>query len=214
MRYCVIIMIFILSCGGHKTEISNIKEELTKLKKALSSIPTDGSISSGVSLEYLDSQLDGIQSQIQSVSNEVKSMLLNEEGTKGIVYVTQPYMNLNAAAVLRDEIDAMLTEDTGLEGTESSKLTGGLPVSLDINEGIHSSQNLTTIVTMIILTIVLAIVFRSPRLGIITMVPVAVVILWQPLLMNSPDVNVNIFTAMVGTIVFGIGVDDLSLIHI
>ena len=72
MRYCVIIMIFILSCGGHKTEISNIKEELTKLKKALSSIPTDGSISSGVSLEYLDSQLDGIQSQIQSVSDEVK----------------------------------------------------------------------------------------------------------------------------------------------
>ena len=65
-------MIFILSCGGHKTEISNIKEELTKLKKALSSIPTDGSISSGVSLEYLDSQLDGIQSQIQSVSDEVK----------------------------------------------------------------------------------------------------------------------------------------------
>ena len=55
-------------------------------------------------------------------------------------------------AVLREDIDAMLDEDTGLEGTESSKLTGGLPVSLDINEGIHSSQNLTTIVTMIILT--------------------------------------------------------------
>ena len=61
---------------------------------------------------------------------------------------------------------------------------------------------------MIILTFVLAIVFRSFRLGVITMVPVAVVILWQPLLMNSPDVNVNIFTAMIGTIVFGIGVDD------
>ncbi len=151
---------------------------------------------------------DMVNIVFDTLSNEVKSMLLNEEGTKGIVYVTQPYMNLNAAAVLRDQIDAMLIQDTGLEGTESSKLTGGLPVSLDINEGIHSSQNLTTIVTMIILTIVLSIVFRSPRLGIITMVPVAVVILWQPLLMNSPDVNVNIFTAMIGTIVFGIGVDD------
>ena len=40
------------------------------------------------------------------------------------------------------------------------------------------------------------------------MIPVAVVILWQPLLMRSGDVNVNIFTAMIGTIVFGIGVDD------
>ena len=52
------------------------------------------------------------------------------------------------------------------------------------------------------------VVFRSPRLGIYTMIPVAVVILWQPLLMRSGDVNVNIFTAMIGTIVFGIGVDD------
>ena len=51
-------------------------------------------------------------------------------------------------------------------------------------------------------------VFRSPRLGIYTMIPVAVVILWQPLFMQSGDVNVNIFTAMIGTIVFGIGVDD------
>ena len=151
---------------------------------------------------------DMVNVVFDTLSNEVKSMLLNEEGTKGIVYVTQPYMNLNEASVLREDIDAMLVEDTGLEGTDSSKLTGGLPVSLDINEGIHSSQNLTTIVTMIILTIVLGIVFRSVRLGIITMVPVAVVILWQPLLMNSPDVNVNIFTAMIGTIVFGIGVDD------
>ena len=40
------------------------------------------------------------------------------------------------------------------------------------------------------------------------MLPVAVVILWQPLLMRSGDVNVNIFTAMIGTLVFGIGVDD------
>ena len=151
---------------------------------------------------------DMVNVVFDTLSYEVKSMLLNKEGTKGIVYVTQPYMNLNAASVLRDQIDDMLVEDTGLEGTDSSILTGGLPVSLDINEGIHDSQNLTTIVTMIILTFVLAIVFRSFRLGVITMIPVAVVILWQPLLMNSPDVNVNIFTAMIGTIVFGIGVDD------
>ena len=151
---------------------------------------------------------DMVNVVFDTLSPEVLSMLLNEDGTKGIVYVTQPYMNLNEAAVLRDDIDLMLGEDTGLEGTRASKLTGGLPVSLDINDGIHGAQSLTTIVTMIILTIVLAIVFRSIRLGIYTMIPVAVVILWQPLLMNSPDVNVNIFTAMIGTIVFGIGVDD------
>ncbi len=151
---------------------------------------------------------DMVNVAFDTLSLEVRSMLLNQDETKAIVYVDQPYMNLNIAAGLRNQIDDILTQPPELQQTRTSKLTGGLPVSLDINDGIHDTQSRTTILTMIILTIVLAIVFRSIRLGIITMVPVAVVILWQPLLMQSGDVNVNIFTAMIGTIVFGIGVDD------
>jgi len=143
-----------------------------------------------------------------SLSNEVRSMLLNSNEGKGLVYCVQPYLNLVYAGGLRDQIDDILLEDNTLNGTHTSKLTGGLPVSLDINKGIHDTQSSTTIWTMIILTLVMMLVFRSVRLGIITMIPVAVVILWQPLLMQSGDVNVNIFTAMIGTIVFGIGVDD------
>ena len=151
---------------------------------------------------------DMVNVAFDTLSLEVRSMLLNQLETKAIIYVDQPYMNLNIASDLRDEIDEILSEPPELQQTRTSKLTGGLPVSLDINEGIHDTQSRTTILTMLILTIVLAIVFRSIRLGIVTMVPVAVVILWQPLLMQSGDVNVNIFTAMIGTIVFGIGVDD------
>jgi predicted RND superfamily exporter protein len=110
--------------------------------------------------------------------------------------------------MLRDDIDLMLTEPMEEQGIRVSPLTGGLPVSLDINEGIHDTQNYTTLLTLLILTIVMCFVFRSFRLGIYTMVPVAAIIVWQPLLMSSGDVNVNIFTAMIGTIVFGIGVDD------
>ena len=151
---------------------------------------------------------DMVNVVFDTLTDEVKSMLLNEDGTKAIVYVTQPYMNLNVAGELRDEIDGMLSEEQDLEGTRTSLLTGGLPVSLDINKGIHDTQNQTTIITLIILTIVLCFIFKSVRLGIYSMIPVAVVILWQPLLMQNPDVSINIFTVMIGTIVFGIGVDD------
>ena len=88
------------------------------------------------------------------------------------------------------------------------KLTGGLPLSLDINEGIHSAQADATIMTMFVLLIVMSFLFRSPRLAFFTMVAVGAVVLWQPLLMRGGNVNVNVFTAMVSTIVFGIGVDD------
>ena len=151
---------------------------------------------------------DMVDVALDTLSDEVRSMLMNEEETKTLVYVEQPYMNLIFAGGLRDQIDEILSQEQLLDGTETSKLTGGLPVSLDINKGIHDTQALTTIVTFLVLLIFLTFVFRNFRISAMTMLPVAIVILWQPLLMRSGDVNVNVFTAMVGSIVFGIGVDD------
>ena len=164
-----------------------------------------------------------------TLSPEIRSMLMNADQdvcertspceTKTLVYVNQPYIALKEAAVLRDAIDGHLTGDEscngplscsamGLDGTVNSLLTGGLPVSLDINEGIHDAQRDTTLTTVLMLLMVMSILFRSPRMAIFTMAAVGVVVLWQPILMRLGGVNVNVFTAMIGTIVFGIGVDD------
>jgi len=166
----------------------------------------DATSADGKGREHL--RKDMVNVAYDTLSKEVQWMLTNEAGSKALVYVTQPYMNLDNASMLRDNIDAMLTEPMEEQGIRASPLTGGLPVSLDINEGIHDTQSYTTIITLLVLTILLCFVFRSARLGIYTMIPVATIIIWQPLLMSSGDVNVNIFTAMIGTIVFGIGVDD------
>ena len=168
------------------------------------------------------SREDMVNVAFDTLSPEIRSMLMNaDEGlgeTKTLVYVNQPYINLATAGNLREEIDDHLDGngcDSALEcpalniqGVSNSLLTGGLPVSLDINKAIHDSQSGTTIATMGILLITMAILFRSPRLAIFTMAAVGVVVLWQPLLMRGGSVNVNVFTAMIGTIVFGIGVDD------
>ncbi len=160
-----------------------------------------------------------------TLSPEVRSMLMNADSgfgeTKTLVYVNQPYISLGDAGKLRDTIDERLTGESciegdatrctavGMDGVENTLLTGGLPVSLDINSGIHEAQSETTIATMIVLLFVMSILFASPRLATFTMIAVGAVVLWQPLLMRlGGGVNVNVFTAMIGTIVFGIGVDD------
>ena len=165
-----------------------------------------------------------------TLSPEIRSMLMNADQsgvcqqsspceTKTLVYVNQPYIALKEAGVLRDAIDSHLRGESscdgplscaalGLDGAVNSLLTGGLPVSLDINEGIHDAQRDTTLSTIFILLIVMSILFRSPRMALFTMAAVGVVVLWQPILMRIGGVNVNVFTAMIGTIVFGIGVDD------
>jgi predicted RND superfamily exporter protein len=165
---------------------------------------------------------DIINIVFDTLSPEIRSMLMNADAgvgeTKTLVYVNQPYINLAEASSLRNAIDAYLFGSScvdvlncntlGIDGVSNSLLTGGLPVSLDINKGIHDAQSDSTIVTMLILLLVMTMLFRSPRLAIFTMAAVGAVVLWQPILMRLGDVNVNVFTAMIGTIVFGIGVDD------
>ena len=161
------------------------------------------------------SQPQMVDVAFDTLSIEIRSMLMNEANealggeTQTLVYVNQPYINLRDAGELRDQIDGLLAVGfPGLPDVEVSELTGGLPLSLDINKGIHDAQSDATMMTMLVLLIVMTILFRSPRLAFFTMVAVGVVVLWQPLLMRGGNVNVNVFTAMVSTIVFGIGVDD------
>ena len=165
---------------------------------------------------------DIINIAFDTLSPEIRSMLMNADlgigETKTLVYVNQPYINLAEASSLRNAIDTYLSGSNcltvldcntlGVDGVSNSLLTGGLPVSLDINKGIHDAQSDSTIVTMLILLFIMALLCRSPRLAIFTMAAVGAVVLWQPILMRLGSVNVNVFTAMIGTIVFGIGVDD------
>ncbi|PDH26053.1 MAG: hypothetical protein CND85_03630 [Marine Group II euryarchaeote MED-G33] len=167
-------------------------------------------------LPYLgSSQPQMVNVAFDTLSVEIRSMLMNEANemvggeTQTLVYVNQPYINLRDAGALRNEIDGLLSAGfPSLPAVEVSELTGGLPLSLDINKGVHDAQTDATVMTMFVLLFVMAILFRSARLAFFTMTAVGVVVLWQPLLMFSGDVNVNVFTAMVSTIVFGIGVDD------
>ena len=170
----------------------------------------------------VSSREDMVNIAFDTLSPEVRSMLMNaDQGqgeTKTLVYVNQPYINLAVAGGLRDTIDGHLDQGgcsgpltcnaLGMQGVSNSLLTGGLPVSLDINDGIHEAQSETTLATMAILLLVMTILFRSMRLAVFTMTAVGVVVLWQPILMWLYKVNVNVFTAMIGTLVFGIGVDD------
>ncbi len=161
------------------------------------------------------SQPQMVNVAFDTLSVEIRSMLMNEENenvggeTQTLVYVNQPYINLRDAGELRDEIDGLLGVGfPDLPDVKVSELTGGLPLSLDINKGVHDAQTDATMMTMLVLLIVMTLLFRSFRLAFFTMTAVGVVVLWQPLLMFGGNVNVNVFTAMVSTIVFGIGVDD------
>ena len=52
------------------------------------------------------------------------------------------------------------------------------------------------------------VIFSSVKFGVITFLPILLVILWYPATVDAGGTNLNIFTAMVGTIIIGIGIDN------
>ena len=158
-----------------------------------------------------DLRSDMIDVFYESFTDEMRAMLLTDEYDKALIYISMPYVNIDDTTVIVDKIDEiayirdrqMHTQDAMM-----SQLTGGPPVTIAINKGIQNTQFDTIVLSLILVLITLVIIFKSPKFGTITFLPILLVILWYPATVDAGGTNLNIFTAMVGTIIIGIGIDN------
>ncbi len=149
-----------------------------------------------------------IEVSYETLSNETRSMLINDGYTKTLIYTEMPYINIKDTKDIVNNINQAIEwhrDEMPGDGTISS-LTGGAPVTISINDAIKNSQWTTIFVSLILVSVVLIALFGLKK-GIMTLVPIIMVVLLQPLTMQGAGTNVNIFTAMMGTIIIGIGID-------
>ena len=147
-----------------------------------------------------------------SFTGEMRAMLLTDDYTKALIYVSMPYVNIDDTALLVEYTDDIATRyDTfylrNLDA-EMSQLTGGPPVTIAINKGIQDTQYRTIALSLVLVLVTMVLIFRSFRFGFITFLPILIVVLWYPATVHTGGTNLNIFTAMVGTIIIGIGIDN------
>ena len=154
-----------------------------------------------------------IEVSYETLSNETRSMLINSDYSKTLIYTEMPYINLDDTAIIVDNVNKAVDGNRNdMPGDGSiSDLTGGAPVTLAINHAIKYSQWTTIFVSLVFVGIVLVVLFGVKK-GLLTVIPIVMVVLWQPLTMVGAGTSVNIFTAMLGTIIIGIGID--CAIHI
>ena len=146
-----------------------------------------------------------------SFTDEMRAMLLTDEYDKALIYVSMPYINIDDTTILVNEIDDIaFIRDKQIHSHDAqmSQLTGGPPVSIAINEGIQDTQFDTIKLSLLLVLITMIIIFGSVKFGFITFLPIFLVILWYPATVDAGGTNLNIFTAMVGTIIIGIGIDN------
>ena len=144
-----------------------------------------------------------------SFTGEMRAMLLTDDYTKALIYVSMPYINIDDTALLVEHTDSIAYYyNTLLFDAELSQLTGGPPVTIAINQGIQDTQYKTIGLSLVLVLVTMVLIFRSFRFGFITFLPILIVVLWYPATVHTGGTNLNIFTAMVGTIIIGIGIDN------
>ncbi len=147
----------------------------------------------------------------ESFTDEMRSMLLTDEYDKALIYVSMPYVNIDDTTIIVEKIDEIAIirdKQMHVQDAKMSTLTGGPPVTIAINTGIQDTQFDTIALSLILVLITMMIIFKSPKFGFITFLPIFLVILWYPATVDAGGTNLNIFTAMVGTIIIGIGIDN------
>ena len=144
-----------------------------------------------------------------SFTDEMRAMLLTPDYQKALIYTSMPYVNIDDTALIIEDTNYITSyHNLLLEDAKMSEMSGGPPISIAINEGIQDTQYKTIMLSLALVLATMIIIFRSVKFGVVTFLPILIVVLWYPATVYNGGTNLNIFTAMVGTIIIGIGIDN------
>ncbi len=92
-------------------------------------------------------------------------------------------------------------------GTADAMVTGGLIITYSMTQSLTQSQLISTGLSVLLATLVLIIAYRKPILGLITIIPVIVSMVWILGTMYFIGYDLNILTITVTSLTIGIGID-------
>ncbi|MFO8051235.1 MAG: MMPL family transporter [Thermoplasmatota archaeon] len=177
---------------------------------------------------YLGESLETFMMNIfyNSLGQEIRGMLINDTYAKTIVYMTLPNMDIieteNAVEDINRAISSNFEVTIEPEGgrTTSTPTSGFGTVLVTVNDVLIDNANQSTFMALLMVFLLLFLVFKSWRIALITIFPVTLVVFWQYIAIwgisflgglapgeNMFSGDLNLFTALIGSIIIGIGVD-------
>jgi predicted RND superfamily exporter protein len=152
---------------------------------------------------------------VDNLPEQYKVMMLtkDEEGkylyNKTLIYVEMPIMPLDktqrgVAAV--NQITSQYNDDVGVNNN-ISQLAGLAAITVELNQLLMDQQLRFMFISLILVYLCLLLVFRSFRYASFTMVPIILLLVWQPGIFVLLGIPLNISTMTVSSIVIGVGID-------
>ncbi|MDI6707590.1 MAG: MMPL family transporter [Candidatus Thermoplasmatota archaeon] len=138
---------------------------------------------------------------------EMKSMLINEYETRTLILVEMPVMDV---ASTRDNItevnDAVYNYGT-IQNGRTSQLAGMATVLVAANDLTITNQLITMIIAIILCFVCLAVMLKSLKYASITILPIILVVAYEPIAFIGANVELSLITMMIASIIIGVGID-------
>jgi hypothetical protein len=148
----------------------------------------------------------------QQMPERIDSLITPDNREAVIIFMGQAETDVELkqiADLVRKNVDEVASS------TQAEFAVGGMPpIAADLLAKIPQSALQTTLIAFILTALVLCIIFRSPKLGLIGMVPIVFALIWQFGAFYVFDVPLNVITVLISALLIGIGIDfSIHLAH-
>ena len=134
--------------------------------------------------------------------------LVDEQYSKTIVLVTFPAgQSVKTYEKLVNNVNEIAQNAQIPQNGYVSRLTGQDVVSVEIDKQIMSSQATSLLLALLLVLACLIIGFNSIGMGLLALIPVLVVIAWEPGALVMMDIPLSIINITVASIMIGTGID-------
>ena len=134
--------------------------------------------------------------------------LVDDQYSKTIVLVSFPAaLSVERLETLVNKVNEIAEKTVIPQNGHVSQLAGQDVVSVEINKQIMSSQATSLIIALLLVLACLIIGFNSISIGFLALLPVLVVIAWEPGALVMLDIPLSIVNITVASIMIGTGID-------
>jgi len=186
--------------------IKAIKEFQDKLKaEGISSVSiVDGLISSP--FRKLLQTREGIKFILNKLNDDEKFFISEDYSKTLVLFYVSPTLSMKERESIVDKVD-WIAATTPIPGGSISMATGTEAINVAINNMLFDQQTRSMILAIALVAIAVIIIFRSTFYGMVSLIPVIFVLMWEPGLLTSLDISLSVVTISIASIMIGTSVD-------
>jgi predicted RND superfamily exporter protein len=134
--------------------------------------------------------------------------IVDEEFSKTLVTIAIPIgSSIEDTEEVIYEINKITTKTILPQNGRVSKITGFDAITVDVNNKLTDEQVRSMILALILVLAALIIIFGSVKFGILTMLPVVFVLMWEPGFLVAFNIPLSLITISIASIMIGVGID-------